>query len=86
MTQRDLLAEWLPGFRVVRDHSWGLVENTVLEVEFGSERYIVKADGESNHHIARELDAHEKWLAPWVATGRAPRLVAGDRTAKILVT
>jgi thiamine kinase-like enzyme len=44
------------------------------------------AHGASNHHIARELDAHEKWLAPWVATGRAPRLVAGDRTAKILVT
>jgi hypothetical protein len=44
------------------------------------------AHWESNHHIARELDAHEKWLAPWVATGRAPRLVAGDRTAKILVT
>jgi hypothetical protein len=44
------------------------------------------AHTQSHHHIARELDAHEKWPAPWVATGRAPRLVAGDRTAKILVT
>jgi hypothetical protein len=47
---------------------------------------VSTAHGDSNHHIARGLDAHEKWLAPWVATGRAPRLVAGDRTAKILVT
>jgi aminoglycoside/choline kinase family phosphotransferase len=84
--QRDLLARWLPGLRVVRDLSWGLVENVVLEIEVGPERYIVKADGESNHHILRELDAHERWLAPWIALGRAPRLVAGDRAAKILVT
>jgi tRNA A-37 threonylcarbamoyl transferase component Bud32 len=84
--QRNLLAGWLPGYRVVRDHSWGLVENAVLEVEVGRDRYIVKAGGESNHHILRELDAHERWLAPWVALGCAPRLVAGDRGAKILVT
>jgi hypothetical protein len=81
-----LLTEWLPGIRVVRDHSWGLIENVVLEVQAGRERYIVKADGESNHHILRELDAHQLWLAPWVALGRAPQLVAGDRHAKILVT
>jgi aminoglycoside/choline kinase family phosphotransferase len=84
--QRRLLDEWLPGFRVVSDHSWGLVENVVTLVEVGAQRFIVKADGASNHHIPRELDAHERWLTPWVAAGRAPRLVAGDRTAKILVT
>lgn len=84
--QRDLLAGWLPGLRVVRDHSWRLVANTVLEVEVGHERFIVKADGDSNHHVARELDARERWLTPWVRRGRAPRLVAGDRAAKILVT
>lgn len=84
--QRGLLEEWLPGLRVVSDHSWGLVESVVLQVEVGGQRFIVKADGESNHHIARELDAHERWLAPLVTTGRAPRLVAGNRTAKILAT
>ncbi|WP_245988778.1 phosphotransferase [Flexivirga caeni] len=71
---------------MVCDHSWGLVDNVVLEVEAGGERYIVKADGESAHHISRELDAHENWLRPWVEIGRAPRLVAGDRMAKILAT
>lgn len=84
--QRDLLMTWLPGLRVVRDHGWGLVENVVLEVTVDAERYIVKADGESNHHVAREIDAHEQWLSPWVALGRAPRLVASDRAASILVT
>ncbi|MFY0408803.1 phosphotransferase [Solicola sp. PLA-1-18] len=84
--QRELLDGWLPGLRVVRDHGWGLVESVVAEVEADGRRYVVKADGASNHHVPRELDAHERWLAPWVSRGRAPRLVAGDRDAKILVT
>lgn len=84
--QHDLLAGWLPGFRVAHDHSWGLVENAVLEVEAAGERYIVKADGASHHHVLRELDAHERWIGPWVRAGRAARLVAGDREARIVVT
>lgn len=84
--QRTLLAQWLPGVRVVRDHSWKLVDNAVLEVEALGRRYIVKADGSSHHHTLRELDAHEAWLEPLTTLGRAPRLVAGDRDAKILVT
>jgi len=84
--QRRLLCRWLPDLRVLHDHSWGLVDNVVLEVEAAGGRFVVKADGETNHHIARELDAHEQWLRPWVSQGRAPRLVAGDRSAKIIVT
>jgi hypothetical protein len=84
--QRELLEKWLPGVRVVRDHSWGLVDNVVLEVEAGAQRYIVKADATSSVHIGRELDAHQRWLTPWISSGRAPQLVAGDRVASILVT
>lgn len=84
--QRRLLHRWLPGLRVIKDHSWGLVDNAVLHVDAGGRQYIVKADGPSHHHVQRELDAHELWLAPWVAAGRAPRLVAGNRAARILVT
>ena len=84
--QRRLLREWLPGFRVAREHSWGLIETHVFELEVRSARYIVKAGGPSNHHIGRELDAHERWLSPWTSSGHAPRLVAGDRAANILVT
>lgn len=84
-TQRDLLGGWFPRLRVAHDHSWGLINNHVLEIESGGERYIVKAGGPSNHHIGREIDAHERWLAPWASAGRAPRLVACDRGARILV-
>lgn len=84
--QRARLDHWLPGARVIHDHSWGLVDNVVLEVESAHEQYIVKADGESTHQIGRELDAYEQLLSPWISIGRAPRLVAADRTAEILVT
>ncbi|GAA4934558.1 aminoglycoside phosphotransferase family protein [Actinoplanes utahensis] len=83
--QRDLLDGWLPGLRVERDHSWGVVETTVLEVTHGGERFIVKAGGAADHHIAREINAHRHWLTPWTSRGRAPRMRHGDDRAKILV-
>ncbi|GAA1651507.1 aminoglycoside phosphotransferase family protein [Actinoplanes couchii] len=84
--QRELLDRWLPGAEVVRDHSWGLVQTTVLEVAYDSRTLIVKAGGDADHHIARELHAHRNWLEPWTAHGRAPRLLHGDTDAKLLVT
>lgn len=84
--QRALLSTWLPDARVVRDHSWGLVERTVLEVEHEGERYVVKAGGPDDHHMLRELRAHREWLTPWTARGRAPSLVHHDQEALLLVT
>jgi len=40
---------------VEKEHSWGLVETTVLELTYSGSRFIVKAGGEADHHIAREL-------------------------------
>ncbi|MFC4066653.1 phosphotransferase [Actinoplanes subglobosus] len=84
--QRDLLTSWLPDGVVVKDHSWGIVETTVLEITDGSGRYILKAGGATDHHIERELRAHHHWLTPWTDRGRAPRLVHGDVDGKLLVT
>jgi hypothetical protein len=84
--QRELFRLWLPGAVVERSHGWGLVATTVLEVVCGTDRFIVKAGGPDDHHIARELEAHEKWLAPWTSVGRAPLLVRGDADAKLLLT
>ncbi len=84
--QRTLLDQWLPGAVVERDHSWGLVETTVLELTHAGTRFIAKAAGRDDHHIAREIHAHRHWLEPWTATGRAPRLEHGDLGAKMLVT
>jgi hypothetical protein len=84
--QRALLDQWLPGASVETDHSWGLVETTVLEMTHGGSRFIVKAGGGNDHHIEREIHAHLNWLAPWTSRGRAPALEHSDAEAKLLVT
>lgn len=84
--QRALLDQWLPGASVERDHGWGLVATIVLEVTRAGSRFIVKAGGDSDHHIERELHAHRNWLGPWTSRGRAPMLEQGDAEAKLLVT
>jgi len=84
--QQHLLDAWLPGAEVVRDHSWGQVERSVLEVTHEGRRYIVKAGGRGDHHMAREIHAHLLWLEPWTVLGRAPRLVHADVAAHLLVT
>jgi Phosphotransferase enzyme family len=84
--QRELLDQWLPGACIERNHSWGLVQTTVLEVTHAGARFIVKAGGDQDHHIAREIDAHRRWLHPWTSIGRAPALEHADVAAKLLVT
>jgi thiamine kinase-like enzyme len=84
--QMSLVDRWLPGAVVVRDLGWGLAETTVLEVEAAGVRYVVKAGGERDRHIAREIHAHRSWLDPWTSTGKAPVLVRADADAKLLVT
>jgi aminoglycoside phosphotransferase (APT) family kinase protein len=78
--------QWLPGATVEKDHSWGLVATTVLEVTRSGARFIVKAGGTGDHHIERELHAHRNWLLPWTSRGRAPALEHGDHDATILLT
>nr|WP_230416428.1 aminoglycoside phosphotransferase family protein [Micromonospora tarapacensis] len=63
-----------------------MVATTVLEVTCAGSRFIVKAGGEEDHGIRRELDAHAAWLRPRTERGRAPALLRGDADAKLLVT
>ena len=84
--QAALVQQWLPGADVVHDHSWGLVGTAVLQMQWRGSQYIVKAGDSSDHHIARELRAHQQWLSPWVRSDKAPRLVHADADAKLLVT
>lgn len=84
--QRELLRQWVPDARVVADHSWGLVDNVVLELQGQQGRLILKAGGPSDGHITRELRAHREWLRPWVASGHAPMLLHGDDPARMLLT
>lgn len=84
--QQKRLAEWLPALAVGKDHSWALGQTTVLEVACGEDRYIVKAAEKQDHHLRRELRAHQEWLGPWTSAGRAPSLAYVDLDAGILVT
>lgn len=74
--QRELLARWMPGFSVERDHSWGLVATRVLEVSWRGEQYVLKAAPPGDRHLMRELHAQRHWLGPWC--GVAPELVFAD--------
>ncbi|MFI2102752.1 phosphotransferase family protein [Isoptericola sp. NPDC019693] len=92
--QRGLLGTWLPDLEVEADMSWGLVATTVLRVAADGRTLVVKAGGERDHHIAREVRAHREWTGPWLAgcRGASPdddrigRLVHADVDAKLLVT
>ncbi|MEQ3550212.1 phosphotransferase [Pseudonocardia nematodicida] len=82
--QTALLDAWLPGAVTVRDHSWGVVGTTVLQLRHGDRDVIVKAGDDADTHLTRELRAHREWLAPW--RGSAPELLHADDDAKLLVT
>ncbi|MDO5662591.1 MAG: aminoglycoside phosphotransferase family protein [Brachybacterium sp.] len=71
---------------LISDMSWGLVDTVVLHVRDGEREVVVKAAGSANHHIGREITAHERWTGPLLAVGAAPRLLAADRDARLIIT
>ncbi len=83
--QRDLVRGWLGEVELVAEHGWGLVDTVVLQVRSQGRDLTVKAAGPTNHHVGREIDAHERWTGPLLDEDRAPRLVHADRDANVLV-
>lgn len=83
--QTAVLGRWLPAYDVVDDLSWGHTDTLVLRVATPDGERIVKAGGAENHHILRELRAHDGATEVWVDRGRAARLLHGDVAARILV-
>ncbi|WP_308288591.1 phosphotransferase [Microbacterium resistens] len=84
--QRARLSEWIPGARIVADRGWhGSVSAFVYEVEHDGSRLIVKAGDPSNHHIGRELDAHDGWTGVWSRDGIAARLRQASREDRVFV-
>lgn len=83
--QFSRVSGWLRSPRLSRDMSWGLVDTTVLHVRDGDTQVVVKASGPLNHHIGREITAHESHTAPLIATGAAGRLIAADRELNVLL-
>lgn len=77
---------WFPGVEFIADLSWGLTDTVVLHVQHAKGESIIKAGGPRNHHIGREITAHEQWTKPWREVGRAARLLHVDRDENILAT
>jgi hypothetical protein len=71
---------------LVEDMSWGLVDTKVLRVRSARDDFVVKTADLGNHHIGREITAHESFTAPLVRIGRTSRLIAADRAQSILIT
>jgi len=84
--QEEVVRRWFPDVEVVADLSWGLVDTVVLHVRHEQGESIIKAGGPGNHHIGREIAAHEQWTKPWRDAGRCARLQHGDRDQSILAT
>lgn len=83
--QRAWLRDRFPGTTVVRDMSWGLVENTVLHVRCGSDDLVVKAAPAGDRHLAREISAHPRFTESLVSSGDAARLLAADEALSVAV-
>ena len=86
LTQAGLVEDWLPNVRLLGDLSWAGADTAVLDVMNNRARYIVKAGGPGNHHLQREMAAHESWVAAWAGKNRAPSLVRADSRQNILLT
>ncbi len=84
--QAGFVESLFPDVRLLNDLSWNLVDTAVLEVEHCGRRYVVKAAGPANHHIGREMDAHESFTNIWAAKDKAPSLVNANRSLNLLVT
>lgn len=83
--QAELAETWLGAPSLIADLSWGQVDTKVLRVSTGDGTVIVKAAGPDNHHIAREITAHESYTSPLVTRGRAGRLLHSSRQLNLLV-
>lgn len=75
----------LGNVRLIEDLSWGLVSSFVQHVAADAGEFIVKAGDETNHHIGRELSAHDGWTTPWIQEGRAARLVDASAALRVLI-
>ncbi|MHA7274187.1 phosphotransferase [Arthrobacter sp. TMT4-20] len=85
-TQSEYVARLLGAPVVIEDLSWGLVDTKVLHVRADDVDFVVKAAPVTNHHIGREITAHETYTEPLVRLARTGQLVAADRAVNILIS
>lgn len=83
--QREFVEAQLGAPELVHDFSWGITNTRVLHIQAGGAGFIVKAAPAGNHHIHREITAHETATTPLLALDLTARLVAASRPLNIIV-
>lgn len=85
--QRSFVSATTGDFHVLDDLSWpeGGVDTVVLRIATGDGERIVKAGGEDNHHIRREIRGHVQATGPLVERGLAARMHAAHARVGVLV-
>ncbi len=84
--QAEYVAGQLKTPVVVDDLSWNLVDTRVLHLRADDQDFVVKAAPHSNHHIGREITAHETYTEPLVRAARTGQLVGASRAVNVLIT
>jgi hypothetical protein len=83
--QAELVSSRHGSLELIADLSWGQVDTKVLHVRDGDTDVIVKAAGQDNHHIGREITAHSFYTGPLVSQGLVARLLYASRELNLLV-
>ena len=83
-SQQQRLSSWLGDMDVVADLSWGLVDTVVLHIRSAAGDVVLKAAGPDNHHLLREISAHQRWTGPWLASGAVGRLLHSSAHERML--
>lgn len=83
--QRTFAEDVLGTPALVSDMSWGQVDTKVLHVRARDREFVVKAAGPANHHIGREIAAHESVTAGLGHLDRCAEFVAADRASNALI-
>jgi hypothetical protein len=86
LEQQAAVGRWFPGATLVADHSWGLRARAVLQLRHGGRDVIVKAGARDDHHMAREIWAHQTVVAPLTGRGLAPRMLHAEPSLRLLAT
>jgi len=84
--QQAAVDTWFPGATLVADHSWGVVERSVLQLRHGGRDVVVKAGGPDDEHMDREIWAHREVVTPLVERSLPSRMLRADPRLRLLAT
>jgi len=79
------IRSWLGNVQVLEDLSWNLTDTKVLHLRSNQREFILKTGGENNHHISRELHAHQGYTAELKSRGIAANMLFSSEELRLMV-